>query len=378
MPRPKLLFCVTEDWFFVSHFMSVAVAARRAGFSVSVVTRVRDEALARKIEAEAIRLIRSRHERGDFGPAALIRHILWFAKLFRQERPDLVHLVSIRLVVLAGTAASIGGVRRRVHAVTGLGLIGASRGIKSAVVRTALSLVLRGPLGGRRVRYVFENREDPCLLGMDPNGPRVTVVGGAGIDPSQETEQPLPPSGPLKVAVVARMVHSKGVDIAVEALRRARAAGADVELSLFGAPDDENPRAVRVADLAAWSSEPGIAWHGHASDVGAVWRGHHVVCVPSRGGEGLPRSLLEGAAAGRAIVTTRTPGCATFTRDGIEGFVVPPGDPAAMAEAFATLARDPALVARFGRAARARVLDGFTSSAVAEEFIAVYRGLLGV
>lgn len=376
MPRPRLLFCVTEDWFFVSHFLPVAIAAREAGFAVSVVTRVRDEGLARTIEAQAIGLIRSRHERGDFGPAALFRHILWFAKLFRQERPDLVHLVSVRLIVLAGTAAVISRVGRRVHAVTGLGLIGASRSAKSAAVRAALGVVLRGPLGGKIVRYVFENREDPRLLGMDPDGARVTIVGGAGVDPARERQQPMPPPIPLKVAVVARMVHSKGVDVAVEAVRRARASGADVDLSLFGAPDDENPRAVKLADLEAWSREPGITWHGHAKDVGAVWRTHHVVCVPSRGGEGLPRALLEGAAAGRAVVTTDTPGCATFTRDGIEGFVVPPEDPAAMANALASLASDPALVARFGAAARARVLDGFTSSGVADQFIAVYRSLL--
>ncbi len=97
--------------------------------------------------------------------------------------------------------------------------------------------------------------------------------------------------------------------------------------------------------------------------------------VPSRGGEGLPRSLLEGAAAARAVVTTATPGCATFARDGIEGFVVPPDDPEAIADALVTLAYDPALVERFAQAARARVLDGFTTAQVAADFVAVYRGL---
>ncbi len=373
--RSKLLFVVTEDWFFVSHFLSVAIAARDAGFEVSVVTRIKTEALATRIEAENIRLIPSRHQRGQFGPLAMARHILWFTKLFRAERPDIIHLISIRLIVLGGAAAILAGMKRRLQAVTGLGLMGVSGSAKARVIRLALGFVLRGPLGGRNVRYVFENREDPSVLGMDPDDADVTIVGGAGIDPSREVEQVMPPHPPLKIALVARMVHSKGVDIAVDALRRARASGNDVELSLFGAPDDDNPRAVTAATLRQWSAEPGITWHGHASDIGAVWRDHHVVCVPSRGGEGLPRSLLEGAAAGRAVVTTRTPGCATFARDAIEGFVVPPDDPAALAQAFAALARDPALVERFGRAARARVLDGFTTDTVAETFLELYRGL---
>lgn len=373
---PKLVFVVTEDWFFVSHFLSVAIAAREAGFAVAVVTRIRDEALSARIEAAGIRVIRSRHQRGHFGPLALVGHVGSFARLFRTERPDIVHLVSVRLIVLAGTAAVLAGITRRVQAVTGLGLIGASRSRKAGMVRAVLGMVLRGPLGGRRVRYVFENREDPVALGLQLEDPTVAVVGGAGIDPARETELPLPPRPPLRVAVVARMVRSKGVDVAVEALRRARARGADVELSLCGAPDHENPRAIPAETLQSWSAEPGITWHGHVADVRTIWRDHHVVCVPSRGGEGLPRSLLEGAAAGRAVVTTRTPGCATFARDGIEGQVVRPDDPDALANAFAGLCNDQAAVERFGRAARARVLDGFTTADVAASFVAIYRDLM--
>lgn len=376
MVTPRLLFVVTEDWFFVSHFLSVAVAARDAGFDVAVTVRVRDEALRHRIEAAGIRVVPSHHERGHFGPLAMLRQALGFARLFRAERPAVVHLVSVRLIVIAGLGALLAGVPHRVQAVTGLGLMGASRSLKARLGRGALASLLRGPLGGRRAHFVFENREDPVLLGLDPDGARVTVVGGAGIDPERERAQPLPPMPPLRAALVARMVHSKGVDVAVEALRRARASGAPVELSLYGNPDPENPRAVSAEQLRRWSEEPGIAWHGHAADIAAVWRSHHVVLVPSRGGEGLPRALLEGAAAARVVVTTMTPGCATFARDGIEGFVVPPDDPDALADALVTLAHDPALVERFAEAARARVLDGFTSAQVAGDFVAVYRDLV--
>lgn len=373
---PKLLYVVTEDWFFVSHFLSAAIAARQAGFAVSVVTRIRTPALARKIEDAGVRVIASGHERGHFGPLALLGHVGAFATLFRAERPDIVHLVSVRLIVLAGLGAILAGVRRRVQAVTGLGLIGASRSAKAGLIRHLLGLALRGPLGGRRVRYVFENREDPVSLGMNPDGADVRVVGGAGIDPAREAALPMPPQPPLRVAVVARMVRSKGVDLAVEAVRQARADGADIRLSLCGAPDPENPRSITRETLLAWSAEPGITWHGQVADIRSVWRDHHVVCVPSRGGEGLPRSLLEGAAAGRAVVTTRTAGCATFARDGIEGHVVSPEDPRALAEAFTALAADPAAVGRYGEAARARVLDGFTADGVAASFVALYRDLM--
>ena len=372
----RLLYVVTEDWFFVSHFLGVAQAAKAAGFHVAVHVRVQSPDLQARIEAAGIRVVPSAHRRGHFGPLAVLGHVLRFARMMRRERPDVVHLISVRLIVLAGIAAILARVPARVHAVTGLGLIGASATAKARLVRAFLGSLLRGPLGGRRVASVFENREDPLLLGMAPDGPGITIVGGAGIDPKRELEQPWPDGGGLRLALVARMIVSKGVDIAVEAVGVARHAGHDVSLTLVGAPDSHNPRSFTAEQLQGWATRPGIRWIGHSGDVKAVWRDHHVVCVPSRGGEGLPRSLLEGAAAGRAVLTTATPGCATFTRDGIEGFVVPPDDAAALAQAMIEMATDPARTARMGQAARARVLDGFTQAAVAEAFVGVYRALV--
>jgi len=188
---------------------------------------------------------------------------------------------------------------------------------------------------------------------------------------------PFPSQPPLKVAVVAGTLWSKGIDLAVEAARLARARGADVELSLYGAPDPSNPKAIPEESLRAWGAEAGVAWHGPTRDAAGVWREHHVCCLPSRGGEGLPRTLLEGAACGRALVTTDVPGCRTLVRDGIEGLVVPPENPAALADAFMTLAADPARIARMGEAARTRILDGFTERHVIEGVKRLYAGMLG-
>ena len=371
---PKILFFVTEDWFFVSHFLSVAKAARAAGFEATVATRARDPGLAARIRAAGVGLVETTHRRGAFGPAAIARHVAEFRDIVRAERPDIVHCVSLRLILIAGLAAKLAGVRRRLYAVTGLGLIGAAAGARAAAIRRGVGLTLRGPLGGRGVRYVFENDSDAGLLGLPTSQGRAIVVGGAGVDPQEVAAPPTQP--PLRLALVARMVKSKGVDVAVEAVGLARAAGADVTLDLYGAPDSHNPRSFDEATLRGWSQREGVVWHGHSSDVAAVWRSHHVGCVPSLGGEGLPRALLEAASHGRAILTTATPGCRDFTRDGVEGLVVPPGDARALADAMIRLAGDPARVARMGEAARARLSQGFTTAQVAEKFVALYRAMM--
>lgn len=371
--RPKILYLVTEDWFFVSHFLSVAKAAKARGYDVAAVTRIRDEGHAKTIREAGVTLISSQHERGHFGLRAMWDHVRFFRDLIRAEKPDIVHTISIRLIAIGGLAALLAGCRRRLYAITGLGLIGASTTLKARLVRKGIGLALRLPYGGRGVRYVFENPDDPRLLSLQGEAAKTLIVGGAGVDPALIDVAPMPPLPPLKMAIVARMVESKGIRVAVEAVRRARAQGANVELSLYGEPDPENPRSLSRDLLEGWTKEGnGVVWHGHTRDIPGVWKTHHVGLVPSRGGEGLPRSLLEAAAHGRCIVTTNTPGCALFTRNDVEGLVVPPGDVEALTQAFVTLAADPARVARYGEAARERIFEGFTTKAVAEKFVGLY------
>lgn len=371
----KLVFVVTEDWFFASHFLPMARAAREAGLDVAVVARVRDHAAA--IEATGARVIPLEAERRSLNPMAAGYTAGRLAAILEQEKPDLVHCIALRGILIGGAACVMARIPRRIYALTGLGFLGARTDLVGRGARFALRSLIRGPLESRETRYLFENPDDPRLIGLDPDdGRRVVIVGGAGIDPDHLAPAPLRPVPPLRVAVVARMLWSKGIDLAVEAVRQARAAGVDVTLSLYGAPDPSNPKAIPPSTLEAWSREPGITWHGPTRDVAAVWREHHICCLPSRGGEGLPRTLLEGAACGRAVLTTDVPGCRTLVRDGVEGLVVPPGDAAALARALSRFAADPDLAARMGEAARARVLDGFTERAVMERLKQLYAAVL--
>jgi glycosyltransferase involved in cell wall biosynthesis len=369
----KLVFVVTEDWFFASHFLPMAQAAREIGLGVSVITRVREHRGA--IEAAGARVIPLEAERRSLNPMAAGHAAGRLASVLRSEKADLVHCIALRGILIGGFAARMAGVPRRVYALTGLGLLGARTDRAGRLARSAVRALVRG-LETRDTHYLFENEDDPLLLGLDPGDLRVTLVGGAGIDPQAFRAEPPPPQPPLRVAVVARMLWSKGVDVAVEAVRTARAQGAAIELSLYGAPDPSNPRAIPEGTLRRWAEEPGIRWHGPTRDVASVWRTHHVCCLPSRGGEGLPRTLLEGAACGRAIVTTDVPGCRTLVRDGREGRLVAPNDRGGLAQALTAMSRDPDTVARMGQAARARVLDGFTERDVMTAVQNLYRRAL--
>jgi len=371
--RKTLVFIVTEDWFFASHFLPLARAAVAMDLAVAVVTRVRAHRAV--IEATGARVIPFEAERSSLNPMAAGYAAGQLAGILKALKADIVHCIALRAILVGGTAAAMAGIPARVYALTGLGLLGARGDVTGRVSRVALRSLIRGPLSSRKTRFVFENPDDARALGLDPAETAVTLVGGAGVDPAVFVPRPLPPAPPLRVALVARMLWSKGVDTAVEAVRRARADGVAVELSLYGAPDPSNRRAIPEATLRDWSRD-GVTWHGPTTDVAGAYAAHHVACLPSRGGEGLPRTLLEAAACGRALLTTDVPGCRTLVRDGIEGCVVPPDDPAALAAALARLAADPDRVARMGAAARTRIeTGGFTEAAVARALGAVYREL---
>ena len=370
----SLVFVVTEDWFFASHFLPMARAAVAMGLTVAVVCRVRDHRAA--IEATGARLVPLEAERSSLNPMAAGYAAGQLSAILKALKADIVHCIALRGILIGGTAAAMAGIPRRVYALTGLGLMGARADMTGRLARGTIRALIRGPLASRQTRYLFENPDDARALGLDPADPSVTLVGGAGVDPDAFAPTPLPPQPPLKVALVARMLWSKGVDVAVEAVRLARAQGADVTLSLHGAPDSSNRRAIPEESLRNWSRD-GIAWHGPTRDVARVWAEHHVACLPSRGGEGLPRTLLEAAACGRALVTSDVPGCRDLVREGVEGLLVPPGDARALAAALARLSADRGSVSRMGAAARARILEGgFTEAAVADRVMRLYRGLI--
>jgi glycosyltransferase involved in cell wall biosynthesis len=369
---PKLLFLVTEDWYFCSHRLPVARAAREAGFEVVVATRVRQHGEAIRGQGLALRpLAWKRRGEGVFGHLRALRDIV---RLYRAERPDILYHVALKPVLFGGLAARFAfprGARPAVlSAVMGLGSSAAAPWRKRLLGRALRLAAYSG-------RAIVQNPEDRAALigfGLDPA--RIALIRGSGVDtqhfvPLSETAGPA-----IKVALVGRMLRSKGVSAAAAAIRRLRAEGLPVELILAGAPDPDSADSLSVKELKDLSEDAGIEWLGHVADVREVWRRAAIALLPSSYGEGVPKSLLEAAACARAIVASDMPGCREIVVPGETGLLVPPHDAGALASAIATLAGDPVLRRRMGDAGRARVCAEFADEIVAEETVALYRAAL--
>jgi glycosyltransferase involved in cell wall biosynthesis len=259
-------------------------------------------------------------------------------------------------------------------AITGLGTLWLSNEFLSVCARATVRWIVRF-LVARGALAVFENHDDPAEFGLEAKTAQAIVVPGAGVSEADFSPTSEPASPPVKFAVLSRMLRTKGIAETVDAARALRAQGIAAELHLFGGPDPTNRDSFDERELRAFSAEPNVFWHGPTADVARVWRDHHVAMLPSYR-EGLPRALVEAAAAARPIIATDVPGCREVVRDGIEGLLVAPRESAGVAAAMKRLAGDPRLRLDMGTAGHRRFKEEFTESRVLAKIGALYRSLL--
>ncbi|MBY0564702.1 MAG: glycosyltransferase family 4 protein [Hyphomonadaceae bacterium] len=372
MKRPKLLFLITEDWFFRSHFLPMARRAVADGYDVVVAAR-----LSGALDAiDGVRVVDTPFPRGSLRPWVVGRQVAHLRALLAQEQPDIVHAIALKPIALLILSHAHGVARAM--AVTGRGYIAGGRSLSAVVIQWRLQRMLRRALRQPRTLLLVENEADRRWVAGCASEhllAKTVLLPGAGVNPDAYVAAP-EPQGPIVVGVAARLIASKGIDLAVAAVRRLRQSGRDIELRIAGAADEQNPDHVSAETIASWQATPGVTLCGHVSDISAFWAQAHIACLPSRGGEGLPRSLLEAAACGRPIVTTLTPGCADLVRHTESGLVVPVGDVDALAEALQRLALDAHLRRTFGAAGRLRVIAGYTEAHVADAVSQAWRRLL--
>ena len=370
-----LLFTLAQGPFFLTHRLTLARAAREAGYTVVVAAPPGEHASA--IEREGFRFVPIRLRRGLRNPLVDIAAILDLVGLYRRERPDIVHHLSLKPVVFGTIAARLARVPLIVNALTGLGLLYSDAAGASGLLRAPVTAALRLLSVSPRVWTLVQNADDRAALRDAGVGTeeRTTLIRGSGVDIRRFAPQS-EASGPPVAAMVSRLVGLKGVPDLVEAARLLKKRNVPIRVALVGSTDPENPTALTESEIRAWVREGVVEWWGQRSDIPQVWAEAAIAVQPSRGGEGVPKSLLEAAACARPLVTTDVPGCRELVADGVNGLVVPPINPTALADALERLARDPDLRRRLGREARATVETHHTDIAVAAATLDLYRRAL--
>lgn len=363
----RLLYFVTEDWYFCSHRLPLAIAARDGGYDVTVVTRVREHGEA--IRAAGLRLEPFEIARSGMNPWRELLTLVRLVALYRRVRPDIVHHVAMKPVLYGSLAAYLIGVRGVINALAGMGWLFTSAAGGARVLKHGVRMVL-GRLLARGIALV-QNPDDAELLAR-LGVPRETVrrIAGSGVDLVRFQPTPEPEGIPV-IVLPARLLWDKGVGEFVEAARLLRSRGAAARFVLAGDPDPANPASISTRQVEDWVREGVVEHMGWMNDMPRVLAQAHIVCLPSYR-EGLPKSLIEAAASGRPIVTTDAPGCREVVDDGVHGFCVPPRDAHALADALARLIADLAMRTRMGDAARKRAEREFGLPAIIAQTLTLY------
>lgn len=303
-------------------------------------------------------------ERTGLNPFQDLGHLFDLAALLRRLRIDVVVAHTTKAMIVGCLAARLAHVPRIFAIVEGLGYtFTPGRELKRRFVRAVLGPTLKIALGVCSGVFVLNSEDRAYLMGLGILSPRqnVTQIAGTGIDLDHYAYVPPTPGLP-RFLLIARLIRDKGVFEYVEAARLVKAKHPEACFRLLGSLDD-HPGAVTRAQIAAWEREGLVEYLGITDDVRPYLADCSAFVLPSYR-EGLPRTIMEAMAVGRAVVTTNVVGCRDAVEDRVTGVLLPAQDARALAEAIERLLEEPDLVAAMGRRGRQRAETHFAAGMV--------------
>ncbi|RMH34366.1 MAG: glycosyltransferase family 1 protein [Nitrospirae bacterium] len=374
--RPRLLYLIAEDWYFWSHRLDLARAARNAGFDVSIATRVTEHGEC--IVREGFHLYplhlerRSRHSISD------VRAILQLIRLYRNVKPHLVHHVAMKPILYGSLAAWVAKIPVVINAFAGLGYAFTDQDRRRRALRFLLSHSLKIAVRLSQSFVIFQNTEDrDVLLAEGVVQPeRTRIIAGSGIDTDRFVPQASSPGIPI-VLLASRMLWDKGIAEFVQAAKLLKQRNMLARFVLVGRSDQQNPAAIPLSRLQEWVEAGDVEWWGHREDMPNVLASASLVVLPSFR-EGLPKILLEAAACGKPLIATDVPGCRAVVRHQYNGLLVPPHDALALADAIASVLGDADRREAMGRAGRDMVVREYSTPIITRVTLALYRELLSL
>ena len=375
MKNKKLFIVVNVDWFFLSHRRDIALAAQKAGWDVTIVTA--DTGKLKDVESLGLKVINLPMSRSGMNIKEELGTLIFLRKLYKREKPDVVHHVGMKTILWGTLAAKFSHVNGVVNAISGLGGFFAedNKGLMARV----MPKVLKFSHNRNNLLCIFQNDEDKGLYVKNgiikPDQAR--YIKGSGVHLDEFCYTPEPSIGKIRVILTARMIVEKGVFILTEAAEKLRSKyEGKVEFLLVGGIDD-HPGAITKEQLVYVCDGNYIQWLGYRTDVRELLQSSHIVAFPSYYMEGLPKSLIEACAIGRPIITCNSVGCKEAVVDGYNGFLIPTKDVSSLVEKLDVLLSDSELRQRMGLNSRKYAEENFSIDVVIERHLNIYKELIG-
>lgn len=365
----KLFLVVNVDWFFLSHRLPIALAAKDRGYDVTIIAI--DSGQSDRIKNYGLKFISIPTSRSGLNIFSELRTLLFFIRLYRSEKPDIVHHVAMKPVIYGSLAARFTGIRKIVNAFSGMGFVFTT---KNTILRSFIFFLFKIAFKNNRIRFIFQNQDD--LQEVIQSGmidlKYCYTIKGSGIDLQEFAYTPEPETEPIIFILPARMLRTKGVQEFVDAAKIVdHNHPGKAHFILAGMIDLENKAGIPEAQLRSMCNISAIQWIGHQDDILSQLIKAHVVVLPSYR-EGIPKTLIEACAVGRAIITTNVPGCKEVVTHELNGLIVEKGQVAELALAIERLLLDKPLRTQMGKEGRKIAEAEFSIHSVIEKTIEIY------
>jgi glycosyltransferase involved in cell wall biosynthesis len=374
----KVIFFANTDWYLYNFRLAAARELSRLGHEVIMLSPPGD--FGHRFADYGIRGLKINLNRSGMNPISESLAIRELTRLIRHEKPHLLHNFTVKASIYGAFAGRLARVPAVINAVAGLGYVFTENSLKARLLRPWVKLMMRLTLNGDNSLLILQNPDDAQAFTASNlvSEKKIRVIRSSGVDTSRFIPRSELLGGKLRVLLVARLLWEKGIGEFIESARILRSEGRDIEFILAGAPDSGNPRSAKREDVEKWVNEGLVVWLGHVEAMPALLQSVHVMALPSYYREGVPRSLIEGASSGLAIITTDRPGCREVVeKDGVDGLRVAPKNSVELAAQIARLDDDRELLQRLGLEARRKALENFDERIVIEKTIDAYCELLG-
>jgi glycosyltransferase involved in cell wall biosynthesis len=373
---PKILLFANTDWYLYNFRLSLAKELRQRGNDVILLSPPGE--FSNRLQEEGFQWISFPLSRRGVNPFKEVRSIIKLLQTYRTLQPDLVHHHTIKCVLYGTLAATFTRIPAIVNSITGRGFIFSSTNPLAIILKPVVKLIYKMSFSFARIKVIFENKTDLVFFLENKllEREQVNLIPGVGVDIKRFYETSKSDANPI-ILLATRMLWDKGVGVFVDAAKLVNKQQKRARFVLVGGVDEGNPGSINKETLEQWHNKQIVEWWGFREDMPSIYSSCTIFSFPTMYGEGVPTVLLEASACSRPLIATDVPGCRDVVTHGVNGLLVPPKNPQALAKAIESLLTNPNLRTEMGKAGRRLAQEKFSLEKIIEQTLDVYQKALG-
>jgi len=371
--KKKILYIVNVDYFILSHRLPILCETIDQGFEVHIACA--DTGKFKELESHGFKMHRISMDRKSMNPFLLIGNFFKIFFLIKAIKPSILHLLTIKPIILGGLSSLFLKTNKIVVSITGLGYIFASNGLLIRIIRMAVKKIYKIVFSRENVIIITQNIEDRLniLNFTSANSENVHLIKGTGIDMLKVAYKPLPSSYKKIIFMASRLLKDKGVKEFLDASNILLNRSDEIYFYLAGDIDQSNPESFSYEELQALKTQySNVNFMGKISNVLDVLNDSYVSILPSYR-EGFPKFLSESASVGRPIITTDVAGCRDAVIHGETGIIIPVKNSVDLAKGIEFLVDNVSVARKFSIAARSFAENELDLNIVLEKHMAIYK-----